>query len=220
MRVGKILAALIVGTLVFFTSVKVAQADESAEALAQRIGSGNPALGKLRIQSENCRECHGDDGISTAFSAPNLAGQYSQYIIKQLRDFQSGARKHPIMSVMAEGLTDNYLEDIAAFFASNKVMKGSGTGENEIASNIFLRGDMDRDILPCKSCHGENGKGIYSEIDVHPIIGGQQRTYLREQLRNWRSGERHNSPNNVMNIIAKSLTDTEIQALAEYISGL
>jgi len=211
---------LVVATLAFITSVKFAQADQNGEALAQRVGSGNPAVGKLRIQSENCRECHGDDGISTAVYAPNLAGQYSQYIIKQLKDFQSGARKHPVMSVMAEGLSDNYLEDIAAFFASNKVMKGNGTGGNEIARNIFLRGDMDRNILPCKSCHGENGKGIYSETDVHPVIGGQQRTYLREQLRYWRSGERHNSPNSVMNIIAKSLTDVEIQDLAEYISGL
>ena len=200
-------------------SVKIAQADESGEALAQRIGRGNAALGKLRIQSENCRECHGDDGISTAVYVPNLAGQYSQYIIKQLKDFQSGARKHPIMSVMAEGLSDNYLEDIAAFFAGNKVMKGNGTVDNEIARNLFVKGDMDRNILPCKSCHGENGKGIYSETDVHPVIGGQQRAYLREQLRNWRSGEQHNSPNSVMNIIAESLTDAEIQYLAEYISG-
>ncbi len=186
----------------------------------QRIGSGDPALGRLRVQSENCRECHGEDGISTAVYIPKLAGQYSQYIAKQLHDFQSGARKHPIMNVMAEGLSDDDLLNIGAYFASYKTMQGDGISDNQIARDIFFRGDISRNILPCKSCHGESGKGKYSETESHPVIGGQHRVYLREQLRNWRSGARTNSPGGEMNLIAKSLTDTEIEALADFISGL
>jgi cytochrome c553 len=79
---------------------------------------------------------------------------------------------------------------------------------------------MTRNIMPCKSCHGENGKGKYSVTGCTPVIGGQHMIYLREQLRNWRKGERANSPGGVMNVIAKSLSDTEIQALADFISGL
>ncbi len=93
-------------------------------------------------------------------------------------------------------------------------------GENRIARDIFFRGDMARNISPCKICHGERGKGKYSATDSYPVIGGQHRIYLREQLRNWRSGERRNSPNGVMNAVTKALSDTEIEALADYISGL
>ena len=211
---------IVFSALVLIASEKAALADSSTEAMDQRIGSGNPALGKQRVQSENCRECHGEDGISTAVYVPKLAGQYSQYIVKQLQDFQSGARKHPIMNVMVEGLSEDDLADIGSYFASNKIMQGDGTGENETAKNIFSRGDITRNILPCKSCHGENGKGKYSDTEIHPIIGGQHRVYLREQLRNWRSGVRANSPNGEMNVIAKSLSDTEIEALSDYISGL
>ena len=211
---------IVFSALVLIASEKAALADSSAEAMDQRIGSGNPTLGKQRVQSENCRECHGEDGVSTAAYVPKLAGQYSQYIVKQLHDFQSGARKHPIMNVMVEGLSEDDLADIGAYFASNKIMQGDGTGENETAKNIFYRGDITRNILPCKSCHGENGKGKYSDTEIHPIIGGQHGVYLREQLRNWRSGVRANSPNGEMNVIAKSLSDTEIEALSDYISGL
>jgi cytochrome c553 len=52
------------------------------------------------------------------------------------------------------------------------------------------------------------------------VIGGQHNAYLRAQLLNWRSGERGNSPGGMMNKAAKSLTDAEIEALSDYLSGL
>ena len=195
-------------------------ADDSAPTTELRIGSGNPVLGKRKIQSENCQECHGENGVSSVVSVPKLAGQNSQYIVKQLLDFQSGKRSHPIMNAMAEGLTDDDLADIAAYFASNTTMQGKATGESQIAKDIFFRGDITRNILPCKSCHGDTGKGSYSVTDSYPVIGGQHKIYLREQLLNWRKGARTNCPNGVMNIIAKSLSDTEIEDLSNYISGL
>jgi cytochrome c553 len=110
--------------------------------------------------------------------------------------------------------------DIGAYFASNPTMLGDGRGETALAKNLFTRGDMNRNILPCQSCHGEGGKGRTLPTETRPSIGGQHKNYLREQLRNWRSGERCNSPNGVMKIIAKSLSDSEIEALALYISGM
>jgi cytochrome c553 len=87
-----------------------------------------------------------------------------------------------------------------------------------LARDLFSRGDDTRNILPCKRCHGETGAGNYSATGSYPVIGGQHRIYLREQLLNWRSGARSNS--NVMNVIAKFLSDAEIEALASFISGL
>lgn len=207
--------------LMNFTAQASADSGNECDAeTEQRIGSGNVALGKQKIQSENCQECHGMFGIGLAPSAPKLAGQYANYIVKQLKNFQSGERKHPVMNSMADGLTDDDLLDIAAYYASNRSMQGDGAGVSQRARDIFFKGDMSRNIAPCQSCHGETGKGRYSATGSYPVIGGQHRIYLREQLRNWRKGERSNSPGSVMNVIAKSLSDAEIESLADYISGL
>ena len=192
-------------------------AGESASEIKQRIGKGNPLTGKAK--SELCQGCHGEFGLSSEGMIPHLAGQYAIYIAKQLRNFQTGERKHQIMSAMAMTINDAQLTDIAAYFASQKKMQGNGSGDSPVAKNLFLKGDMARNIQPCVSCHGENGKGKAPNISTFPVIGGQQKEYLSTQLINWRKGERTNSQGGVMNKIAKSLTDAEIEALSAYISG-
>ena len=206
--------------LAFLVSNKAKSSEEDDVVAEQHIGVGDPALGKLKIKSENCQECHGEFGVGLSPSAPKLAGQYADYIVKQLRNFKSGERKHPVMNVMADSLTDDDRFDIAAYYASNKIMQGEGAVDIQIARNLFYQGDMARNIPPCKSCHGETGKGKYSVTGCYPVIGGQYMIYLREQLRNWRSGERTNSPGGVMNIVARTLSDTEIEALSNFVSGL
>jgi cytochrome c553 len=195
-----------------------AYASESADVIKQRVGTGNPVAGKSK--SSLCQGCHGEDGLSLENLIPNLAGQYAPYIVKQIRNFQSGARKHQIMSAMAMTVNDAELVDIAAYFASQEKMQGSGWGNNPVAKNLFLKGDMTRNIQSCVSCHGVKGKGKATHISTYPVIGGQHKAYLRAQLIHWRSGERSNSPDGVMNKIAKSLTDAEIEALTDYLSGL
>jgi cytochrome c553 len=199
-------------------AVTSANAADSVEVIKQRIGSGNPVAGKTK--SELCQGCHGETGLSLEDMIPNLAGQYANYIAKQLRNFQTGARTHQIMSAMAQTINDAELMDIAAYFASQKKMQGHGKGDDPVAKNLFLKGDTSRDIPPCMSCHGENGKGKAPNISTYPVIGGQHKGYLRAQLTHWRSGERSNSPDGVMNKVAKSLTDAEIEALTDYLSGL
>jgi cytochrome c553 len=195
-----------------------AHADESAAEVKQRIGSGNPVKGKTR--SELCQGCHGEFGLSFEDMIPNLAGQYADYIAKQLRNFQTGERKHQIMSAMAQTVNDVALTDIAAYFSSQERMQGNGGGSNPVAVNLFTKGDAKRGIPPCMSCHGKNGKGQAPNVSAYPVIGGQHKGYLTAQLDHWRSGERKNSPGGVMNQVAKSLTDAEIDALTDYISGL
>jgi cytochrome c553 len=195
-----------------------AYATEYADVIKQRVGTGDPVAGKSK--STLCQSCHGEDGLSLEELIPNLAGQYASYIAKELRNFQSGARKNQIMSAMTMTINDADLLDIAAYFASQEKMQGDGWGDNPLAKKLFLKGDMTRNIRPCVSCHGVNGNGKAPNIATYPVIGGQHKAYLRAQLINWRSGERSNSPDGVMNKIAKSLTDAEIGALTDYISGL
>lgn len=195
-----------------------AYAGDSADAIKQRMGSGDPVAGKT--SSYFCQGCHGEVGLSAEDLIPNLAGQYASYIAKQLRNFQSGARTHQIMSAMSKTISDAELVNIAAYFSSQNKMQGNGKGDNPVAEKLFLKGDAGRDIPPCMSCHGTNGKGQSPDVATYPVIGGQHKGYLRAQLMHWRSGERSNSPGGVMNKVAKSLTDEEIEALTEYLSGL
>jgi cytochrome c553 len=193
-------------------------ARDGADTIKQRIGIGNPVAGKSK--STLCQSCHGEDGLSMENLIPHLAGQYAAYISKEVLNFQSGVRKHPIMSVMAKSINDADLDDIAAYFASQDTMQGGGWGASRAAKKLFLEGDRSRSIPSCASCHGVNGKGNTIGTQTFPVIGGQHEAYLSEQLVNWRSGERTNSPDGVMNKIAKALTDKEIESLSEYISGL
>ncbi len=191
--------------------------DDGPEAIKLRSGPGDPVAGNDK--SLLCQGCHGAEGVSFEGLAPSLAGQYAIYIAKQLRNFQSGLRTHQIMSAIATTVSDDDLADITAYFASRTKMKGDGH-DNELGKKLFLHGDMTRMMVACVNCHGVNGKGKTPSNPVFPVIGGQQKDYLRGQLINFRDGDRGNSPGGVMNIITQKLTDQELDALADYLSGL
>jgi cytochrome c553 len=193
--------------------------EETPENIKLRSGPGDPVAGKEK--SQLCQGCHGERGLSSEPMIPHLAGQYAKYIAKNLRNFQTGARVHQIMSAMAATISDEDLDDIAAYFSSQPKMKGKGPGPNiDLGKNLFLNGDMSRNIVACVNCHGVEGKGNSPRNPVFPVIGGQQSGYLRGQLLNWKNGERTNSPGGIMNIIAQRLSNAEIESLANYISGL
>lgn len=212
---NNMVACLATAVLFYITP---AFASDTPDAIKLRTAPGNPVAGK--VKSMLCQGCHGEFGLSVETLIPNLAGQYSTYLAKQIHNFQVLERKHQIMNAMAMTISEADLPDITAYFASQKQMKGNGKGESQVAKNLFLKGDSSRNIQSCVSCHGENGKGQSPSIATYPVIGGQHKAYLHAQLLNWRAGERANSLGNVMNKITKSLTDSEIEALADYISGL
>jgi len=189
---------------------------ENADVVKLRSGSGNAAAGKEK--STLCQGCHGTDGISFEPLIPSLAGQYSFYIEKQIRNYQAGTRTHQIMNAMVGTIAEGDAADIAAYFASQPKMKGEGPG-NEIGKNLFTVGDISRRVVACNNCHGARGKGLTPKTGFFPVLGGQQKGYIRRQLVNFREDIRTNSPSNVMNKIARNLTDVEIEALAEYVSA-
>lgn len=190
---------------------------EDATSIKERSGPGDPVAG--REKSQLCQGCHGEFGVSTEPIIPKLAGQYGNYIAKQVSNYQSGIRSHQIMNAMAATLTtDADLADVAAYFANQVKMKGNGSAGDGIGKKLFLHGDPSKMRLACINCHGVRGKGLEPTISMYPVIGGQHKEYIRRQLFNFRDGYRTNSPNNIMNRIADSLTDEEIESLAEYIS--
>jgi cytochrome c553 len=191
---------------------------DNATAVKLRSGTGDPVAG--REKSKLCQGCHGEYGISTEPLIPKLAGQYANYIEKEIHNYQSGIRSHQIMNAMAGTIAnDQDLADIAAYFASQKKMEGDGSEGGPDGKEIFLHGDLSKMRLACVNCHGVRGKGLEAKISMFPVIGGQQKGYIRRQLIQFRDGYRTNSPNGIMNRIASSLTDEEIDSLADYISA-
>ena len=78
--------------------------------------AGDATAGKQKAQM--CAACHGANGLSTQPDAPNLAGQPEVYVTAQLKAYKSGARKHEIMSLLAQPLTDDDIANLAAWFSS------------------------------------------------------------------------------------------------------
>ena len=85
----------------------------SGSALAGDIAAG-------KAKSVTCVACHGAEGMSSNPLWPHLAGQQEQYLAKQLRDFRAGTRKDPVMGPMAAPLSDEDIDNLAAYYASLK----------------------------------------------------------------------------------------------------
>ncbi|MFP5391935.1 MAG: c-type cytochrome [Gammaproteobacteria bacterium] len=192
--------------------------------MAVHAAAGNAVLGKEKADSERCLECHGEAGAGQGLSQgmdgkfARLDGQYADYLVKQVRDFRNGARKHEFMTMMAKSLDDADLLDIAAYFAAEPVRKGTaGLPLDPAAQRLFEQGDAARGLVACTSCHGANGAGGGA---AGPVLKGQGQAYLMQQLHEWRTHTRTNSPGGVMNQQAKALTEAEIAALARYLSSL
>ena len=168
-------------------------------------------------KAQMCMSCHVADGSRGAPTYPILQGQHAAYIVKQLTDFKSGARKNAIMTGMAATLSEEDVRNVAAFYASKKAKPGAAKNQDTVAwgEKIYRGGIADKQVPACAGCHSPNGAGIPAQ---YPRIGSQQTDYLTTQLNNFRSGDRTNSAQ--MTAIAARLSDKEIAAVADYVAGL
>jgi len=181
------------------------------------VSAGDPAKGQAATGV--CAGCHAVDGNSVIPANPKLAGQNEKYLIKQLKDFKTQARKNDAMLSMANMLDDQAIEDVAAFYASQKVQHAAVEKKYiEVAQKLYRGGDADRDIAACIACHGAKGEGMAAA--GFPAISGQQPEYTMTTLKAFRSGARDNDANEVMRDITAKMSDEQIEALAFYLAGL
>ena len=178
---------------------------------------GDAAAGKAAAAV--CGSCHGADGKALVPNYPNLAGQHASYTAKQLTEFRDGVRENAIMAGMAAALTDQGIVDLAAHYASLPAVKGVASEENLQTGEDIYRGGVTAVAIPgCMGCHGPNGSG--NPAAGFPALAGQNSAYIVEQLTYFRSGARANDAGEMMRSIAKRMSDDEIAAVANYISGL
>jgi cytochrome c553 len=197
---------------------RVARADAAVQHGQQVMTNG----GAAGMQGA-CLSCHGVDGGGDAAGAfPRLAGQPAGYLFKQLQDYASGARSNEIMSPIASQLTEDERRDVALYYAIQAAPAPSAPRNPDPAlvqwgGVLSAIGSADRNVQACQNCHGPAGTGLPPR---YPALAGQVESYLENQLRLWRSGERDNDPADLMQGLARHLTDEDIRAAATYFANL
>jgi cytochrome c553 len=191
------------------SSLVVPEPELQHAADAQSVGRG----GTLALQQ--CSMCHGPQGVSVS-NVPNLAGQFQEVVYKQLRDFQGGQRRNPVMQALAQPLRDRDLLDLAAYYAS--LPPTNEPREATAAAGVpplVRNGDPMRNIAPCAACHG----GMDRKAGA-PWLEGMPQEYLLAQLQAFASGARRNDPLAQMRAVARALRPEEMAPLAHYYASL
>ena len=195
----------------------IALASLSLSVAGTAMAAGNPTAGKAK--SQTCAACHGADGNSMSPDFPKIAGQHEEYLYKQLKQYKAGDRQNAIMAGQVAGLSDQDMQDLAAYFASQTMSQGTADETQvELGKAMFRGGNVSSGVAACMACHGPNGAG--NPQAKFPALSGQHAKYTAAQLYAFRAGERANDAGAMMRNVAAKMTDAEIEAVAEYIAGL
>jgi cytochrome c553 len=195
----------------------------AGQALAQN--SPKPDLAKAQgIATQVCAACHAADGNSVAPANPKIAGQFPEYLQKQLADFKpiagkKPARESPVMNGMVANLSDADMKSLAAYYSGQKLKPAAASNKDLVAQGqkLWRGGNATAAVPACAGCHGPAGVGIPGQ---YPRLAGQYAEYVAAQLKSFREGGRSNDPNGVMRGVTAHMTDRQIRAVAEYAAGL
>ena len=174
------------------------------------------------IVRSTCYMCHAERGNEPALAfIPRLAAQNATYIEEQLGAFRDGSRADPpavlYMWPMTQTLSDADVKAAAEWFASQPAPtpfpKDSSADEGQ---DIYTKGILASDVPACQSCHGPKAEGN----GIFPRLAGQNAQYLLAQLLYFRSGVRNDKGADIMRPITQHLTDSQMKAVANYLSSL
>lgn len=163
--------------------------------------AGDPGAG--RAKAGQCRTCHGLNGFAMIPIAPHIGGENPLYIIRQLTAFRDGTREHEMMTVVAKGLDDQSIADLAAWYSAQPVTATLPPGKT---------GDMAPEA--CAGCHGTDGIAL---IEDAPNLAGENVIYTETQIKAFRTGKRVNE---TMTGIAADLSDADLRAAADWFAAV
>lgn len=197
---------LLIGTLTLFVA-------------SAALAGGDAERGKSK--SITCAACHGADGNSINPEWPSLAGQNENYLVRSVQSFKDGSRDNVLMSPQAASLSDQDIQDLAAYYAAQKPSRR--TADPALVTQgerVYRGGNMEKGVSACIACHGPSGQG--NPGASYPSLAGQHATYTTAQLMAYRSNQRQSDTtlNQVMRNIAAQMSDDEIKAVSSYIQGL
>jgi cytochrome c553 len=170
-----------------------------------------------------CAPCHGakGEGTNNAYF-PRLAGKPAGYLANQLFAFHTGRRHYPPMNYLLEYLPEDYLKQIAEYFAAQRPQLPQPMVvdvSNEVLArgeSIVTHGDAAAGVPACSSCHGPHLTGMEPAI---PGLLGLRASYISAQLGAWRYGTRTATAPDCMQIVAGHLTEEDVKAIAAYLAS-
>jgi cytochrome c553 len=170
-----------------------------------------------------CEACHGTHGEGVpAAAVPRLAGQSAEYLAKQLHDYATGTRDHPVMRNFAKMLSEAERSQLAAYFTSlsaARVVEPAPPDPRLIARGrqLAAQGDEAERVQACDNCHGPEGAGLGRGV---PYLAGQSAEYLASALNAWKQGSRKNDSGKLMRSVVERLSAADIRAVAAYFTSL
>lgn len=176
------------------------------------LKSGDIARGMALSRDKKCIKCHGDAGVAEEDDEVNLAGQIPSYSLKQMLDYKSEHREERSMKKAVRKLSNQDMADLAQYYGSLSLPEPAHTITGDVMK-LVKKGDHTRMLKSCNSCHGQKGQGDAFET---PSITGQKITYFIDTIIEMQDDDRTNDIYSRMRIIAKVLTEQEIEALAAY----
>lgn len=206
-----------------FCNVSASGATPKVEVPENIFAKGDAGKGQ-QIAKKVCAGCHSSDGNSIIPANPILAGQHARYITKQLNDFKKegdnpAKRNSPVMAAMVVPLSSNDMINLGAYYTAQVPNHRAAEDKKlaELGEKIYRGGNIESGVPACASCHSPNGVGI---PPYYPRLAGQHAEYTVAQLRAFRTEQRANDVNNVMRDVVAHMSEQEIKAVAEFISGL
>jgi cytochrome c553 len=187
-----------------------------AQAAPAALPAGHDSL-EQRIKA--CTACHAQKERHDAFF-PRIAGKPAGYLYNQLLNFREGRRQYPMMNYMVEHLPDDYLREIAEYFAAQHPApppaQPSSAGTTALArgKQLMLQGDSGKKIPACIACHGEKLAGVAPAI---PGLLGLPRDYINAQLGAWKNGIRRAHAPDCMAQVAQRLSDADVGAVSAWL---
>ena len=191
-------------------------------ALNMTIASADDAAA-IKLEKSLCVVCHGVGGNSTSPLFPRLVGQRAAYMEEQLKAFKNKTRAdkdaQDYMWGWAGLLTDDEIKTLAAYYEKQKPSPGLPTDSAMRAKgeDIFKNGVSSKGIPACFACHGANAEGNPQMVPVTPRLAGQNASYLIKQLKVFKGEQRPAAI--AMHEIVKTLSDEEIEAVANYLQS-
>ena len=182
--------------------------------------AGDAAAGQSKAAV--CAACHGADGNSVVAQWPKLAGQNPDYVARQVRMVRDGQRQIVEMVGVVAGLSDQDIDDIAAYYAGQSIQPGAADEALvKLGESIYRAGNADSGVPACIACHGPTGQG--NPAAGYPAVAGQHGAYMGSRLKKYRTGQVNGgedpySPQMVS--VAEALSDEEIDAVSSYMQGL
>lgn len=210
--------------ITFMACCAAAQAQNPTSPTAASTATPRPRFeDNMAERTKACMACHGDQGRAGPDGYyPRLAGKPAGYLHNQLRNFSQGRRHYELMTRLIDPLSDDYLGEMARYFASLELPYPKPNANNTISPErlsqgrqLVTQGDASRGLPACTQCHGERLTGVQPHV---PGLLGLPLDYLNAQLGAWQTGQRKAHAPDCMAEVVKRIPAEDLIAVSSWLA--